>query len=157
MEDTKPWLSPDDFETTSLRHSSRKIGDYAYRVTLFDGKVLPGVVSFGEIHVNSTSPIVPLNITNMGIKPLPIKSIVVVGDFLFTSDCPVEGTLAKGASCQMSVQFAPQRQGPCTGGVYIDTGDSMGSEFTKLEGVGIVDDPTISITDALVVSNTVGG
>ena len=152
--DDKPWLSPDDFTATGFRHSSRKIGDYAYRVTLYDGQVLPGVISFGEIHVNSSSAMVPLIVTNMGIKPLPIKSITVVGDFELSSNCPIEGNLAKGQSCQMNVTFTPYRQGPCTGGVYIDTGDSMGSEFTKLEGVGIVDDPTISITDAVVVANS---
>ncbi len=153
MSDQLPYMPVGDFRDTNLRHSSRRVGDYAYRVTLYDGQVLPGELSFGNIAVGDMSPLVPLNITNMGVKPLPIKSVTCVGDFIASTTCPVEGTLAKGQSCEIRVQFKPTRSGPCTGGVYIDTGDSMGSEFTKLTGVGAVQLPTVSISDATVVSN----
>lgn len=148
-----PYMPMDDFRETNFRHSSRRVGDYAYRVTLYNGQVLPGELHFGEIDVGDSSPLVPLNITNMGIKPLPIKSIVCVGDFVASSTCPIEGHLAKGESCEVKVQFVPTRTGPCTGGVYIDTGDSMGTEFTKLLGVGSIQTPTVSISDAIIVSN----
>ena len=148
-----PYMPLDDFRGTNFRHSSRRVGDYAYRVTLFNGQVLPGELHFGDIDVGNSSPLVPLNITNMGIKPLPIKAITCVGDFIASTTCPIEGSLAKGESCEIRVQFMPTRSGPCTGGVYIDTGDSMGTEFTKLTGVGVVADPTISISDAMIVSN----
>lgn len=157
MSDEKPYLGFGDFEATQLRHSSRKIGDYAYRVTLYDGQVLPGSIPFGSIGVGNTSPLVPVAITNMGIKPLPINAITCVGDFSISHNCPVGGTLAKGQSCTLQIQFVPQRDGACTGGAYIDTGDSMGTEFTKLNGVGIVANPTISISDATLVSTIVGG
>lgn len=153
MSDQKPYMGIGDFDETQFRHSSRRIGDYAYRVTLYNGKVLPGELHFGEIEVGGTSPLVPLTITNMGVKPLPIKAVTVVGDFTASTTCPLEGTLAKGESCEVRVQFAPVRSGICTGGVYIDTGDSMGTEFTKLTGVGEVSDPVITISDAIIVSN----
>lgn len=157
MTDIKPYLTPTDFETTDLRHSSQKIGDYAYRVTLFNGQVLNNEITFGTIDVGATSPIVPLNVTNMGIKPLPIEAITVVGDFVISHNCPINGDLAKGEHCTINVQFAPLREGACTGGVYINTGDSMGTEFAKLNGVGIVEDPVITVTDALVVSTIHSG
>lgn len=152
-----PYMPVENFRETNFRHSSRRVGDYAYRVTLFNGQVLPGELFFGEIDVGSQSPLVPLNITNMGVKPLPIKAVTCVGDFVASTTCPVDGTLAKGESCEVRVQFAPTRSGPCTGGVYIDTGDSMGTEFTKLNGVGSVQNPTISISDAVIVSNALEG
>lgn len=154
MDDSKPYLGMGDFEATQLRHSSRRIGDYAYRVTLYNGQVLPGELHFGDVIVGETSPLIPLNITNMGIKPLPIKAVTCVGDFVATTTCPILGSLAKGESCEVKVQFAPVRSGAATGGIYIDTGDSMGTEFTKLIGSGIVEDPGIYVVDAIVVSNT---
>lgn len=153
---TQPFKSFLDFIQSNplLNNSSRVVNDWKIKPR-YKGSVLPSAMTFGMQTVNSQSAMQTGVVTNIGAFPLPIRSIVGVGDWIVTNNCPA--VLQPGQSCEIAVVFNPSRAGLLTGGVYVDTGDAGGTEFIQLMGTGagvVVPPgpvtPTLSISDGTI-------
>ena len=84
--------------------------------------VAPATVNFGGVPVNSTSTALTAKITNTGTASMPFISIAISGanaaEFTQTNNC---GTaLAGGASCTVSILFAPLATGAQTATLTVD-------------------------------------
>jgi beta-propeller repeat-containing protein/HYDIN/CFA65/VesB family protein/ASPM-SPD-2-Hydin domain-containing protein len=99
-------------------------------------------LSFGRQPVGTTSAAKTVKLTNKGTAPLTIASITVggtnAGDFLESNTCPLgPSTLAIGASCTISVTFAPSATGTRTAAVTITDNASNSPQKISLTGSGI--------------------
>jgi hypothetical protein len=77
----------------------------------------PTSLTFGTTNVGSSSPAQDVTLTNTGSDTLNISSIAVSADFTATSVCGT--TLGVGASCTISVQFAPTAAGSLAGSLTV--------------------------------------
>ena len=70
--------------------------------------------------VGTTSGAMPVTLMNSGTAALTIASIAASGDYTQTSSCPVSpATLAAGASCTITITFAPTAAGTRNGAITI--------------------------------------
>ena len=84
----------------------------------------PASLTFSTLPVGTTSGVQTVTLTNTGNAPLTISSIGMAGanpgDFAQTNTCPTgASTLAAGASCTISVTFAPTAAGTRTASVAL--------------------------------------
>ena len=78
-----------------------------------------------------------MTLTNSSDEPWTIRSVTTGGDFSATDDCVASSPLAAGASCTITVTFAPAESGPRAGGLSIsDTLNSVPVTFW-LTGRGV--------------------
>jgi hypothetical protein len=99
--------------------------------------VSPSSLAFGDVTVNTTSAAQSVTVTNSGRANLLITSITRSGStaFAFTENCP--DTLAVGASCAISVTFAPTATGAAAGSIAIVSNASNTPNVTvALSGSG---------------------
>jgi len=87
----------------------------------------PNTITFAAQAVGTTSSPAAVRLTNAGTTiSLNISNIGVVGenanDFGQTNDCPTSSPLAPGASCQISVTFAPGAVGPRSASISVSDG-----------------------------------
>jgi len=94
----------------------------------------PSSESFGNTAVGSTSPAQPVTVTNPGSSAVSMASIGVTGPFTEANNCGT--SLAAGASCTVSVTFAPTAAGSATGTLSVNS-SAPGSPLTvALSGTG---------------------
>jgi hypothetical protein len=115
-------------------------------------QIWPGSVGFGTLKVGTTSAERTVTLTNNLSGPLTIASVALTGndaaDFTESNDCPISpSTLAGGASCTITVTFAPQTTGVKTAAVTISD-DAPGSpqQVVNLSGTSINPAMTLSAT-----------
>jgi len=94
----------------------------------------PTLVVFAAIPVGSASAFKTATVTNQGAASINISSIVAAGDFSQTNTC--SSTLAAGASCTITLRFAPTATGTRFGTVTINDSDSGGPHVLNLTGTG---------------------
>jgi len=96
----------------------------------------PATLTFALQDIGTSSNAQPVTITNFGGNPLNFSSIVASGDFAETNDCPT--SLVVGASCTVSVSYAPTIAGPATGQLTLtdDSGNLGASQTVALAGTG---------------------
>jgi len=109
----------------------------------------PATLSFGKIAVGSTSAPQSVAIQNVGNQPLNavVPGLIVGTNFLQVPgsgtppDCTSTFTLAPGASCNLSIVFAPQSAGAINGvATFIDNAlnrTPSASQGVKLKGIGV--------------------
>jgi hypothetical protein len=91
-------------------------------------------LAFAGQKVDTTSQPQPVTLTNTGTGVLTIASIAPSSQFTQTNTC--KATLAAGASCTISVRFAPTLQGLLVGALSVQD-DGAGSPHTvALSGLG---------------------
>ena len=78
----------------------------------------PAALDFGDQTVGTQSAR-QTTLTNSSDEPLTIRSVTTGGDFSATDDCVASSPLAAGASCTITVTFAPAESGPRAGGLSI--------------------------------------
>jgi YVTN family beta-propeller protein len=116
------------------------ITGYAFVVAPPNAGLSPTSLDFGQQAVNTNSPAQTVTLTNSN-SPLDISGIAVSGHFLESDNCPAQ--LAAGASCTISVIFAPVSgdQGNTVTGAVTITDDNHGitgnTDTIALTGVGI--------------------
>ena len=94
----------------------------------------PSSESFGNENVGSTSSAQPVTVTNPGTTAVSMSSIGVTGPFGESNNCGT--SLAAGASCTVSVTFAPTAAGAATGTLSVNS-SAPGSPLTvALSGTG---------------------
>lgn len=95
--------------------------------------VNPAFVIFGAEQVNTASQAQSITVTNSGSTTLTLKPIMVSSNFTEADQC---STLAPGASCLVSVAFAPASTGAIAGALVVsDTGGQVSTQAT-LSGQG---------------------
>jgi hypothetical protein len=118
--------------------------------TLVEAKdSVPATLSFGKIAVGSTSAPQSVTIQNVGNQPLNAVApgLIVGTNFVQVpgsgtpADCTSTFTLAPGASCNLSIVFAPQTAGAING-VATFTDNALNrtpsaSQSVRLKGIGI--------------------
>ena len=94
----------------------------------------PSSVSFGNETVGSTSSAQSVTVTNPSTTAVSMSSIGVTGPFSEANNCGT--SLAAGASCTVSVSFAPTAAGSATGTLSVNS-SAPGSPLTvALSGTG---------------------
>jgi hypothetical protein len=101
----------------------------------------PTSLSFGGQLLTTTSAAQTVSLMNTGTAALTINSIAASGDFAETSTgtgaCPISpATLAAGASCTISVTFAPTATGARPGTLTITDNAGSGTQTVSLTGTG---------------------
>ncbi len=107
--------------------------------------ISPTSVSFGTQPVGITSGMQIVTLTNAGSSLLELSGIAITGsnstNFGFVlkgaTPCPYpSGTLAAGASCTISVDFAPQAAGPVSATLSISDDAAGSPQSVALSGTG---------------------
>jgi phospholipase C len=75
-----------------------------------------------------------LNFFNRSSTTLTMNGITASGNFSQTNTCPT--TLAKGASCAITVNFSPTATGVRTGTISVQDSDPSSPQVTQLRGTG---------------------
>jgi hypothetical protein len=138
--------------TISAKFTPANVGTRSGQVTITDSSVTsphvvsltgsgnpqvtfsPSSLSFGNRKVGTTSPAKSITMKNQKTTSVAIASIVATGDFTRTTTCST--TLAAGASCTISVTFAPKALGTRNGTIAV-TDDAFGSpQSILLTGTG---------------------
>ncbi|PYX58174.1 MAG: hypothetical protein DMG76_09905 [Acidobacteria bacterium] len=92
-------------------------------------------LSFGTQKVGTRSQPHPVTFTNTGTGTLTLKGIAI-SPRLFTQSNTCASSLAAGAHCTVSVQFAPSLQGLLAGSLSIQDDGSGGQHTVVLSGIG---------------------
>ena len=125
----------------------------------------PTSLSFGTQPVGITSGTQTVTLTNAGSALLNLTSIAVTGsnstNFGFfvkgTNPCPLPGgTLLAGASCTISVDFAPQAAGPVSATLSISDNAEGSPQSVALSGIGGTSGISLSPATLNFASQTVG-
>ncbi|MBV9382457.1 MAG: discoidin domain-containing protein [Streptosporangiaceae bacterium] len=95
----------------------------------------PSSVSFGNVTVGQTSAAQTVTVTNPGSTPASIAQLSVSGPFAQTSTCGT--TLGAGASCTVSVKFAPTAAGTASGTLTVASSAPGSPLSVPLSGTGI--------------------
>lgn len=105
--------------------------------------VVPGEHDFGTLVLGATAA-TTATITNIGQDAVNVTGIDVAAPYTVSYNCP--STLQGGASCQMSVVFAPNAAGNFNAPVAIQSDVAgAGTRFT-LSGVAVVPTTNLSVT-----------
>ncbi|MFF7633013.1 choice-of-anchor D domain-containing protein [Kitasatospora sp. NPDC008050] len=94
----------------------------------------PASLSFAGTVVGSAAAAQTVTVTNSGTATATVSNISVAGDFSQTNTC---ATLAVGASCTVSVTFAPTAGGSRTGSLTIAGNANNSPTTVALSGTGI--------------------
>ena len=101
-----------------------------------DASILPASLAFSGKTVGTTSNAQTLTLTNTDeANALAITSIVASGDFTETNTCG--SSVAAGASCTVSVRFAPTATGTIDGSISIFDSAPSSPQVVGLTGTGI--------------------
>ena len=102
-------------------------------------------VSFPAVAVGSTSAGQTLTLNNSGGSPLTVSSSAVTGaDFsISVSSCGASAVLAPGASCMVTVKFAPTVVGARSGTLTISHSAASATSSASLAGTGL---PTVPVS-----------
>jgi phosphatidylserine/phosphatidylglycerophosphate/cardiolipin synthase-like enzyme len=98
-------------------------------------------LSFGSVTVGQTSPAQVLTLTSSGTATLTLTAGSLAGasaDFSLTSasTCGTSASLAPGASCTLSIAFAPQTTGTLTATITLTDNASNSPQTITLTGSG---------------------
>lgn len=92
----------------------------------------PLTLSFGSVQTGQQSAAKTVTLKNTGGAAMAITGISASGQFSQTNDCG--SSLAPGASCTISVKFAPTTSGAKTGAVTVATDATSGDTSVSLSG-----------------------
>jgi hypothetical protein len=106
-------------------------------------------LTFGEHVVSTTSPALPVTLSNTGELPLEISSITASGDFAQTNACGAN--IAVGANCTISITFMPATPGLRSGTLVIADSAPDGPHTVALSGTGT--DFSLSVSPATATIN----
>jgi hypothetical protein len=99
------------------------------------GTLSSSTLSFGTQKVGTQSKPQQVTFTNTGTGTLTLNSIAISPQ-LFTQSKTCGSSLAAGAHCTFSVQFAPTLQGLLAGSLSIQDDGSVGQHTVVLSGIG---------------------
>jgi hypothetical protein len=99
----------------------------------------PSNLNFGNQMIGTVSKSQLVTVTNVGTGPVTISNIRLknFSDIQFVFQDAGCGTLAAGASCTISVQFAPTRVGSFPNVLQVTDNGGGGLQQTTLRGTGV--------------------
>ena len=110
----------------------------------------PATLDFGSVNVNSASTAQTLTLTNSTATALAISGVSISGanvsEFAQTNTCGA--TLAPGASCTISVTFAPTASGAASATLGVFDSDPSSPQTAALSGTGGAPQPDFTIAVA---------
>ena len=95
----------------------------------------PSSLSFGNETVGSTSSAQTVTVTNPGTSAATVNSVSVSGAFSQTNTCG--SSLAAGATCTVSVKFAPTAAGAASGSLSVASSAPSSPLTVALSGTGV--------------------
>ena len=106
-------------------------------------------LAFGNQNVGASSPVQSVTLTNIGSGALPLQASTITGtnaaDYSKTTTCAA--SLAAGASCTISVKFAPKAAGSRTALLNVKYTGVGSPQSVSLGGVGVTP-PSASLAPA---------
>jgi alpha-1,3-glucanase-like protein/F5/8 type C domain-containing protein/HYDIN/CFA65/VesB family protein/centrosomal CEP192-like protein len=102
--------------------------------------ISPNAVGFGSVATGATSAAQSVTVTNSGSAAAPVTAVSTTGDFSQTNTCGT--SIAAGASCVVSVRFAPATAGSRTGNLTITA--SGITNTVPLSGTGVAPGPILN-------------
>ena len=138
---------PDQYTTHTLLLSGNGHGTASVAVT-------PSALSFGTVAINSTSTAQTVTVSNIGTAAIALSPAGISGDFFLAANA-CETTLAAGATCALTINFAPTASGLRTGALTVT--DAIGTHVIALSGNG-TGQAIVTLTPAAVTfaTTTVG-
>jgi FG-GAP-like repeat/Abnormal spindle-like microcephaly-assoc'd, ASPM-SPD-2-Hydin len=95
-------------------------------------------INFGDQKVGTTSPSVPITVTNSGANPVSVMQIAItgtnVGDFAETNNCG--NNIAAHGSCSITVTFSPTAAGLRSASVSVTDNGGGSPQTASLTGTG---------------------
>src|SRR5262249_21655332 len=102
----------------------------------------PASLTFPNRLIGTTSPSMPVTLSNTGTAPLQIATISAAGDYAQTNNCPISPTgLNAGNSCTINVTFTPSYNAARPGWVNVNLIDPAGIQTVTLTGGGALPNP----------------
>ncbi len=105
----------------------------------------PNALAFGSVVVGAVSPGSRVTVANTGGLPTPPLRVQLGGtdpaDFQLAADACAEQVLSPGATCSVTVTFAPAAAGAGTAAVWVDAGSV--ASVLQLSGTGAADPPPV--------------
>jgi hypothetical protein len=111
------------------------MGAYEFQPVVVD----PAALQFGEQALGSHTKMA-VSLTNHQKTALSVTGVAAGGDFAAISGCP--SSLGAGASCTITVDFAPTALGSHSAQLTVDDSDTNGPRKVPVNGVGVVSTPT---------------
>jgi hypothetical protein len=112
-----------------------------------DVSVSPGVINFGNQNTGTTSPAQNVTLTNNTANTITISAITAPAQFTESNTCgTLPAMLGPGASCTVSVVFAPTADGNFAGAVTITDNGGTGTQQVHVTGTGVTPIATLSRT-----------
>ena len=110
----------------------------------------PSSLAFGNQNVGSTSAAKTVTVSNPGSTSASISSVSVSGPFSQSNTCG--SSLGAGASCTVSVKFAPTASGAASGSLSVAS-SAPGSPLTvALSGTGVSADTNLALNQPVTAS-----
>lgn len=106
--------------------------------------VSPTSLAFGSQPVGTTSPAQTVTLTNSGTASLNVLGITIIAPYAETNNCGT--SLAPGASCTISVTFAPPGPVNYPGTLIIGDNADDGSQTVSLTGMGGANAATVTLS-----------
>jgi hypothetical protein len=110
----------------------------------------PSSVSFGSEAVGQTSSVQTVTVTNPGSVTATISQVAVSGPFTQTNTCG--SALAAGASCTVSVAFAPIAGGAASGSLTVASSAPNSPLSVQLSGTGITSGTNLALNQPVTAS-----
>jgi hypothetical protein len=111
----------------------------------------PSSVSFGSQTVGSTSAAQSVTVSNPGSAAVSMASVGVTGPFSETNNCGT--SLAAGASCAVSVKFAPTASGSASGTLSVNSSAPSSPLTVALSGTGTSSNTNLALNAAVTASS----
>lgn len=117
--------------------------------------VSPSVINFGNQNTYTSSTSQTVTLTNNTANPIDIASINAPAPFTESNTC-MAGPLGPGASCTISVAFAPTADGTVSAAVTITDNGGTGTQQIHVSGTGVTPIATLSRTRIFFPTTQVG-
>ncbi|GII24062.1 discoidin domain-containing protein [Planosporangium mesophilum] len=114
----------------------------------------PAGLTFAGTVVGQTSSAQTVTVSNTGTTSATVSGVSVTGDFSQTNNC---ANLAVGASCTVTVRFAPTASGTRTGAVTLTSNANNSPTTISLSGTGIGTNTNIAAGRPATASSQVNG
>jgi hypothetical protein len=112
----------------------------------------PSSVSFGNVTVGQTSAAQAVTVSNPGSTSASISQLSASGPFSQTSTCGA--TLGAGASCTVSVKFAPTAAGAASGTLTVASSAPNSPLSVPLSGTGISSSTNLALNRPVTASGS---
>jgi hypothetical protein len=112
----------------------------------------PSSVSFGNQTVGQTSAAQTVTVSNPGSSSVSISQLAVSGPFSQTNTCGA--TLGAGASCTVSVSFAPTAAGAASGSLTVASSAPNSPLSVPLSGTGVSSSTNLALNQPATASGT---